>query len=148
MNTSTVIEEHLNHPRTRSAFRSVTILVGAYLFISVLTLVAAIVLRNDAAVVNAAVWIRGTIVVASATLMLLFVVNASRGSSRAFLRLRLVSAIMVVAIAVIIAIPGTFPLWMKIEQGVCGLILLGVVALVNGRRLRSAFGGGSARRSR
>jgi hypothetical protein len=46
---------------------------------------------------------------------------------------------MVAAIAVIIALPGTFPLWMKIEQGVCGLILLGVVVIVNGRRLRSLF---------
>ena len=46
---------------------------------------------------------------------------------------------MVAAIAVIITLPGTFPLWMKIEQGVCGLILLGVVLIVNGRRLRSLF---------
>jgi hypothetical protein len=46
---------------------------------------------------------------------------------------------MVAAIAVIIALPGTFPLWMKIEQGVCGLILLGVVVIVNGRHLRSLF---------
>ena len=46
---------------------------------------------------------------------------------------------MVAAIAVIIALPGTFPLWMKIVQGVCGLILLGVVVIVNGRRLRSLF---------
>lgn len=28
---------------------------------------------------------------------------------------------------------------MKIEQGVCGLILLGVVAVANGRHLRAAF---------
>jgi hypothetical protein len=46
---------------------------------------------------------------------------------------------MLVAIAVIIALPGTFPLWMKIEQGVCGLLLLGVVLVVNGKHLRSAF---------
>ena len=46
---------------------------------------------------------------------------------------------MVAAIAVIIAVPGTFPLRMKIEQGVCGLILVGVVVLVNGKHLRSLF---------
>ena len=46
---------------------------------------------------------------------------------------------MVVAIAVIIALPGTFPLWMKIEQGVCGLILIGVAVIVNGRHMRSLF---------
>jgi hypothetical protein len=46
---------------------------------------------------------------------------------------------MVVAIAVILAIPGDFPLWFKLEQGICGLLLLGVVVVVNGQRLRSAF---------
>jgi hypothetical protein len=46
---------------------------------------------------------------------------------------------MVVAIAVILAIPSDFPLWFKIEQGVCGLLLLGVVAITNGRQLRSVF---------
>ncbi|MFI0151218.1 hypothetical protein [Streptomyces lydicus] len=44
---------------------------------------------------------------------------------------------MLVAIAVILAVPGAFPLWLKIEQGVCGLVLLGVAALVNGKHLRA-----------
>ena len=42
---------------------------------------------------------------------------------------------------VIIALPGTFPLWMKVEQGVCGFLLLGVIGIVNGRHLRSLFAG-------
>lgn len=50
-----------------------------------------------------------------------------------------VSQIMLVVIVVIIALPGTFPLWMKIEQGVCGLLLLGVVVAVNSKHLRSTF---------
>ena len=65
--------------------------------------------------------------------MLSFVVRAERGSRRAHLRLRLVSAIMLVAIAVILAIPGSFPLWLKCEQAVCGVLLLGVVIQVNSR---------------
>jgi len=48
---------------------------------------------------------------------------------------------MLVAIVVIIALPGTFPLWMKFEQGVCGLLLLGVALIVNGKHLRSVFTG-------
>jgi hypothetical protein len=43
----------------------------------------------------------------------------------------------VVAIAAIISVPGKFPLWMKVEQGVCGLLLIGVVVVVNGGHLRS-----------
>jgi hypothetical protein len=122
-----------------TAFRNVKILVGSYLAISVLTLVAIVLMRHHPSVVNDAVWVRGTIVVASALLMTAFTVRAARGSSRAYLRLRLVSAIMVVAIAVIIALPGTFPLWLKIEQGFCGLLLLGVVAIVNRREIRASF---------
>jgi hypothetical protein len=48
---------------------------------------------------------------------------------------------MLVAIVVIIALPGTFPLWLKGEQAVCGLLLLGVALLVNGKHLRSVFTG-------
>lgn len=122
-----------------STFRRVKALVGTYLGVSAATIVAVVLLRNNTAMVNDAVWIRSTIVLASALLTLSFVVRAARGSRRAFLRLRLVSAVMVIAIATIIALPGTFPTWLKIEQGLCGLLLLGVVALVNGKALRSAF---------
>jgi hypothetical protein len=131
----------LDHPRSRSAFRTVKLLVGGYLGISILTVVAIVLMRHDSAAVNSAVWIRGTIVVASALLMTSFVAKAARGSSRAYLRLRLVSAIMVVAIVVIVALPGTFPMWMKIEQSVCGVLLLSVVFVVNGKHLRSLFAG-------
>jgi FtsH-binding integral membrane protein len=131
--------QSLDHPRSRTALRTVRLLVGCYLGISVLTLVAIIVLRNNTSAVNAAVWIRGIIVVASALLMTTFAARTARNSSRAYLRLRIVSAVMVVAIAVIIALPGTFPLWMKIEQGVCGLLRIGVVMVANGKHLRTLF---------
>ena len=139
--TQSRIEEHLSRPATWTAFRSVKLLVGGYLTISVLTLVAIVVLRHHAAVVTSAVWVRGVIVVASALLMSAFAVRAARGSRRAYLRLRIVSAIMVAAIVVIVALPGTFPLWMRVEQGVCGFLLLGVIGIVNGRHLRSLFAG-------
>jgi hypothetical protein len=117
----------------------VQLLVGGYLAISVLTLIAIIALRNDAAAVNDAVWTRGTIVVASALLTFAFARRAARGSRKGYLRLRLVSAVMLVAIVVIISLPGTFPLWMKCEQAICGVLLLSVAVLVNGRHLRSVF---------
>jgi hypothetical protein len=40
---------------------------------------------------------------------------------------------------VIDALPGTFPVWMKIQQAVCGIVMLGVVLTVNARSVRSAF---------
>jgi hypothetical protein len=139
MSTPGLTQEHLNHPRSLTAFRSMKLLVGGYLAISVLALVAIVLLRNNTAAVNDAVWTRGTIVVASALLTFVCAVRAARGSRRAYLRLRIISAVMLVAIAVIIALPGTFPLWMRIEQGVCGLVLIGVVVVVNGQHLRSLF---------
>ncbi len=132
----------LDHPRSRRVFRVVKLLVGGYLAISVVTLVAIILMRNDAKLVNAAVWIRGTIVVASALLMISFAVRAARGSASAYRRLRIVSAAMVVAIAVIIAIPGTFPGWMKMEQAACAALLIAVAAIINSRQVRSLFAAG------
>jgi hypothetical protein len=131
--------DSLNDPRSLAAFRSTKLLAGGYLGISVLTLVAIVLLRGDATVVNDAVRIRGTIVVASALVTFLCALSAARGSRRAYRRLRIISAVMVVAIAVIVALPGVFPEWMRIEQGVCGLALLGIVAVVNGKHLRALF---------
>jgi hypothetical protein len=121
------------------ALRPVKRLVSAYLALSVGTLAAIILLRDHSGIVNSAVWTRGIIVVLSSLLMLRFTRRAARGAARAYLRLRIVSAAMVVAIAVIVALPGTFPVWMKIEQSACGLLLVGVVALVNRPRVRALF---------
>lgn len=130
---------NLDHPRTLNAFRNIKRLVTGYLAIGVLALAAIVLLRNNAAEVNSAVWTRSVIVVITAVLLLAFTVRAARGSRGAYRRLRIVSIITPVAIAVIIAVPGGFPLWMKIEQGVCGLVMIGVALIVNGRHLRSLF---------
>jgi hypothetical protein len=109
MNTVRLGDDKLSQPATRAALRSTRLLVGGYVGLSVLTLAAIIVMRHDAALVNPAVWTRGTIVVASALLMHEFAAGAARGSRLAFLRLRLASAIMVAAIAVIVALPDPLP---------------------------------------
>ena len=124
---------------TRTAMRRIRLLIGGYVALSVLTLVAVVVLRNHHGIVNAAVWTRGTIVVLSSLLLLRFARRAAHGARRPFLRLRIISAVMVAAIAVIVVLPGTFPVWMKIEQGACGVLLLGVVALANRRHVRALF---------
>ena len=133
-------DEHQNLPSAEAAFRRLTLLVGGYVAISAMTLVAILLLRRDAAAVNSAVWTRATIVALSASLTVTFTVLAARGSRRAYLRLRIVSAVMLAAIVVIITLPGTFPVWMKIEQGVCGVLLAGVCTVANGKSLRASFG--------
>jgi hypothetical protein len=136
----------LDHPRTAAAFRKIKLLVGGYLGISVLAVVAIVLLRHHSAEVNSAVWTHGIIVAASALVAFAVTVRAARGSRGAYRRLRVISVVVVVAIAVIIALPGSFPLWMKAEQGVAGLLMIGVAVLmigvavlVNGSHLRSLF---------
>jgi hypothetical protein len=137
MNTRTISADHRTQPGTLPAFRTIRLLVSGYLGVNLLSLLAIVVLRNHAADVNSSVWTHGIVVAASALLTFALAVRMARGSRRAYLRLRIVSAVTLAAIAVIIAIPGSFPLWMKIEQGAGGLILLGVVAIANGRQLRA-----------
>ncbi|REK86586.1 hypothetical protein DY245_31420 [Streptomyces inhibens] len=134
-----VSEEDLSHPRTRQAFRSAKRLVGCYAGLSVLTLIAVILLRNHPDMVTDAVGVRATVVAATSLLMVSFAARTARGHSRSYLRLRLASGIMVVAIAVIVALPGAFPVWLRVEQGVCGALLIGVVLTVNGKQMRAAF---------
>lgn len=123
----------------RSAFRTLNVLVGCYLGLSALTLVAVALMHDDAAAVTTAVWVRATIVLVTAALLAVFAARASRGSRGAYRRLRIVSAIMLVAVVVIVAIPGDFPVWLKVEQAVCGLFLAGIVLIANSAHVRSLF---------
>lgn len=122
-----------------SRFRMVKALVATYFGVSVATVAAVVLLAGDPAMVNQTVWTRTIIVLFSSALMFSMVVRAAKGVHRSFLRLRLTSGAMTIAIVVLISLPGLLPLWIKLEQGCCGLLLLGVVALVNGKALRSAF---------
>ncbi len=135
-----ISHDSLNHPHTLEAFGNIRRLIFGYLGISVLALVAIVLLRNDSADVNSAVWTRAIIVVITAVLLLIFTARAAAGSRGAYRRLRIISIITPVAIACIIALPGTFPLWMKIEQGVCGLVMIAVARAANGKHLRALFG--------
>ncbi|MFI5660392.1 hypothetical protein [Streptomyces sp. NPDC051684] len=124
---------------TRQALRPVKRLVASYLALSAATLVAVVLLRHHPAVVDDAVWVRTVIVVASALLTYRFAAGAARGSIGAYRRLRIVTAVMTVAIVVIVVLPGVFPVWLRVEQSVCGLLLLAVVVALNGRAIRSLF---------
>ncbi|RAG86040.1 hypothetical protein DN069_08465 [Streptacidiphilus pinicola] len=132
----------ITHPRSQAAFRSLRTLVTAYAGLSVATLGVAYLLRGHTALVTSTVWIRGGIVALASLLMLSFVVRSARGHRGAFRRLRITSALMLVAIAVIASLPGFLPVWMRVEQALCGVLLLGVVAIANGRHLRGVFAAG------
>ena len=127
-------------------FRTVKLLIGGYIALSLATLMAVILLRDHPGLVNDAVWNRAGPVAGGSLVMYLFAHRAARGHRRGMRRLRVVSAISLAAIVLIVALPGTIPGWLKVEQGVCGLLLLGVVLIVNRRDVRAAvtqpIGGG------
>jgi hypothetical protein len=126
-----------DQPAGREPFRVIKGLLLGYLGIGIAALVAVILLRNHPAEVNGPAWVRSIIVVATALIPLSAATLASRGSRGAFLRLRIISIVTTVAIVMIVALPGTFPVWLKIEQSVCGVLMLGVAVLANGRTARS-----------
>ena len=128
-----------SQPSIAAAFRKIKLLVGGYLGISVFAMAAIVLMRHHSAEVNSSVCTHGILVAASALVAFIVAVRAARGSRGAYRRLRIISVALVVAITVIIALPGSFPLWMKAEQGVAGLLMIGVAVLVNSSHLRSLF---------
>lgn len=122
-----------------AALRTPRLLLVGYAGVSLLTVGLLVLLRADAAVATAPAWVRAVIVLASSLLTLWFAAQAAAGSARGYLRLRLATAVMVVAIAVIVAIPGAFPAWLRVEQALCGLLLAVVVVLVNRAPVRALF---------
>jgi hypothetical protein len=141
MTTHTITTPHATsgQPGTAAVFRKIKLLTGGYLAISALAVGAIALMRNHPAEVNSAVWTHGIVVAASALVAFIVANLAARGHRGAYRRLRFLSPVVVVAIAVIIALPGSFPLWMKAEQGVAGLLMAGVAVLANSRQVRSVF---------
>lgn len=106
-------------------------LLAAFLVISVSTVIAVVAMRHDTAMVTPAVWIRTSLVTVSAAVLLLLARRAEAGHRRAFRRLRIISVAVLGAIVAVVAWPGAFPLWLRVEQAVCGLFMLSVVIRTN-----------------
>ncbi|MGN6174885.1 MAG: hypothetical protein ACTHPS_18365 [Streptosporangiaceae bacterium] len=123
----------LRPPANKARLRTVELLVGSYLALSVLTVAMVVVLSQLAPhLVNPQAWVRSIIVAATSLLTFRFATRAARGKPRALLRLRIVVSILLIAIiAVLFFLP--LPLWMVIEQAVCGLLLLATTIIIFGK---------------
>ena len=81
---------------------------------------------------NPQAWVRSVIVAATSILTFWFATRAAHGKPRALLQLRIVVPILLIAIiAVLLFLP--LPLWMVIEQAVCGLLLLATTIIIFGK---------------
>jgi hypothetical protein len=125
--------------RFRGEFRGATRLVGLYFFVSVATLVGVFFLRDDQDMVNQSVWIRCSIIAATSVLLLLFIAAAARGSAGGYKRARIASVVLLVSVVVVLVLPGAFPLWIKAAEGVSGLLLAGIVYILNRASTRALF---------
>jgi Flp pilus assembly protein TadB len=81
--------------------------------------------------------VRGVIVAATSFLSFRFATRAARGDARALLRLRIVVAIVTVAVvAVLLFVP--LPSWMVVEQVASGVLLAAVAVVILRPRRTSA----------
>ena len=117
-------------PPTTNALRTAKWLVGAYTVLSMLTVVAIITFSAVApSLVNPQAQVRSVIVAATSSLTLLFAVRATRGDQKALLRLRIVVAVIFIAVvAVLLFLP--LPLWMIVEQATCGVLLAATAVVI------------------
>jgi hypothetical protein len=120
-------------------------LLAAFLVISVSTVVAVVLMRHHPALVTTAVWVRTPLVAASAAVLLLIARRAAAGDPASFRRLRIISMMVLAAIVGVVAWPGAFPLWLRVEQAVCGVFMLSVVVRTNLPSVRSSLETGSER---
>ena len=98
--------------------------------LSILTVIAIAILSGVAPdLVSPQAWVRGIIIAATSILTFAFARRAAHGSPRALLRLRIVVAILLVAVvAVLFFLP--LPVWMVVEQAVCGALLLATAIII------------------
>ena len=110
--------------------RAVTWLVGAYVVLSGLTVLAIATFASVApSLVNPQAWVRGIIVAVTSLLTFVFARRAAAGNARALLRLRIIVVVILVAIgAVLFLVP--LPGWMIVEQIACGILLLATAVLI------------------
>ena len=115
------------------------VLLGGYAAVSVLTLLAIVVFSGNPDMVTSAVWIRGSILAVASLITFALGVSMARGSRSSYRRVQIITGAQVVAILVIESIPGSFPVWFKLANGVCLALLVIVVLVTFARSVRTTF---------
>ncbi|MDM4763045.1 hypothetical protein QT381_08495 [Galbitalea sp. SE-J8] len=137
--TNTLIPAPSSADERRARFRPPLVLLAGFLVVS-LAMEAVIIAQSAlGASVDSAIWIRCSLVLVSSIVLLLLAMRAAGGSRSAWTRIRIVSVVVVVAIIVIVSIPGFLPDWIRVEQGVCGALVLPAAILLNLPRTRALF---------
>lgn len=134
-----ITTEQLKYPESLAAFRLIKVLAGLYIGVNIAALMVIILLSNNTQLVNDVVWTRGIILTLTSFILLRFIFLLVRGSRKAYLLIRISTSILFVSVVVLLTIPNLLPLWMKVEQAICGILLLGIILGINNKHLRSLF---------
>ncbi|WP_399931540.1 hypothetical protein [Streptomyces kanamyceticus] len=129
----------LDSPRTRGAFDTAQSGIKVFGALSAAALLAVIAVSVGGHMVNTFMWVRAVLLPVVAVLMYRMTGSASRGSRRAFERVRALAVIMPIAIIGVDLIPGVCPPWYAVMQVVCVLPVIGVARTTRGSALRAAF---------
>ncbi|WP_228004250.1 hypothetical protein [Amycolatopsis sp. YIM 10] len=113
--------------------------VAAYGALSVAVLIAVVILFLLGDEVTSFMWGRTAGMFASAAVAHWFTVLAARGARWAYVRMRIISVVVPIAIIGIDSIPGALPLWFAAMQIAGAVTLVPAAFIVNGPRLRAAF---------
>jgi hypothetical protein len=116
--------------------RLVTRLLLGFLAMSVLLAVVTFVLRDH---VQGAVWGRVIGLLVASPLYLFFAARMAAGRRWAYVRLRVLSVIGTIGITLLVSLPGPYPVWMRVEQGAQGVLLLVLAVVLAQPAIRGRF---------
>lgn len=140
MNETSIAARPAASKSRHAALLPVIVLFSCFAAVSALMLAALIVLAATGYHVDTAMWVRCSIVLASAVLLLVFADRAAHGTRSAVVRLRIITPIVFAALVVIALIPGFLPDWARAEQALCALLLIPAVILLWMPRTMALFG--------
>jgi hypothetical protein len=103
----------------------------------VLATVAVIALTHGR--VNGFMWVRASVLLLATPLFSRWAARGANGQRKPFERLRLVTAVLPVAIVVVDLIPGVCPLWYAGMQALSAVPLVAVAALSRRRVVKASF---------
>jgi hypothetical protein len=134
--------ETTTHPQIQQAFSRVKALVVAYGALGAAGLVAVVILAGTGHPVTGFMWGRSAGVFASAAVAFWLTgiaARGERGARGAYLRMRIISAVVPLAIVIIDVAEGGLPSWFLALQIGCAVVLAPSAFIINGARLRANF---------
>lgn len=121
------------------AFQRAKGFVVLYGLLGAIVLATVVVRAATGHVVPGFLWGRSCAVFATSVVAFWFLTLAARGARWAYLRIRVISVVMPIAIVGVDLIPGLCPGWFAVMQAVCALAIVPVAFIVNSSRVRAAF---------